>query len=101
MYALYYSLPAELIFDKKTSKPVKATSRDKIYSVWRVLYLLVLTTLLLSFLCHFDYMPFGPTKAGRFDERAALKDYLDPRHLGNCFAIARECIPVINTCEHG
>ena len=37
-----------------------------------------------------DYAPFGETNAGEFHEKIVIGDYLDARHLGNCFAIARE-----------
>lgn len=80
-----------LVFDEKTHKPVKATRRDAICSIWRVMYAQFLFTLLMAYMGHYNYLPFGITKAGRLGENAAITDYLNPRHLGNCFFFCREC----------
>lgn len=85
MYCFYFALPAEIVYDEKTRKPVKSTKKDALHSIWVLIHTYMFNTLLLSFLCHHDYLPFGPTKAGRFDEKAELLDYFDPVHLGNCF----------------
>lgn len=85
MYCIYFALPVEIVYDEKTGRPVKSTRRDVLHSIWVLVHTYIFNTLLFSFLCHHDYFPFGPTKAERFDERAELFDYFDPRHLGNCF----------------
>ena len=92
MYCAYFVLPTEIVFDDKTGKPSKATRNDMLHSVWVLLHTYAFNTLLLSFLCHTDYLPFGATKAGRLDETATFLDYFDPRHLGNCYFLARELI---------
>ena len=84
MYSIYFSLPVEIVYSS-TGKPVKATRNDALHSLWMLLHTFVFNTLFLSFLCHTDYLPFGSTAAERFDERPSLLDYLDPKHLGNCF----------------
>ena len=83
MYTIYFSLPVEILYSS-TGKPVKATKSDAFHSLWMLLHTFVFYMLFLSFLC-MDYLPFGSTVAKRFDERASLLDYLDPRHIGNCF----------------
>ena len=83
MYMIYFACSGcEFIFDAKTSKPVKASAYDVFQSLWRLLSVGFINTLFVSYLAHFDYMPFGRDRT----------HYLDPNHLGNCFCIARECI---------
>ena len=52
----------------------------------------VFNTVLFSIICHYDYLPFGPTKAGGYDESAALLDYFNLHHLGNCYLLGREFV---------
>ena len=91
-YCIYFILPAEIVYNKKTANPVKTSKRDILHIIWVLVHTYVFNTLLFSFLCHMDYLPFGPTRAGRYDERATLQDYFDPKHLGNCYFLARKWI---------
>jgi hypothetical protein len=87
-FCIYFILPAEIVYDEKTTNPAKASKKDALHSIWVLMHTYVFNTLFFSFLCHMDYLPFGPTRAGRYDERATLQDYFDPRHLGNCYLLA-------------
>jgi hypothetical protein len=78
MYTTYYIFPGEILFDAKTSLPLKATRKDLIQNFWRVLRAVIVNSLLYSFLSHFDYTPFGRER----------RHYLHPNHLGNCFFVA-------------
>lgn len=98
VYCAYFALPFDMLFDneendekKKGSKPVMATTRDVINGSVNVIKALACIVALCSILSPFGYKPFGETDAGEFHETIVLKEYLDVRHLGNCFAIAREC----------
>ena len=90
MYCIYFVLPTEILYDAETGKPTKATRSDALHSMWVLLHTYIFNTLLFSFLCHTDYLPFGATKAGRLDESTTLLNYFDPRHLGNCYFLACE-----------
>ena len=91
IFCAYYTLPLEIRFDSKTSKPLRSNMKGSLISVRNYAIASLFNSLFFSFLCHFEYKPFGITKAGRFDEKVALLDYFDPRFLGNCFFHGREC----------
>lgn len=78
MYVTYYTFPGEILFDPKTSMPLKATRKDTIRNFTRLLRAIIVNSLLFSFLSHFDYTPFGRES----------RHYLHPKHIGNCFFIA-------------
>lgn len=88
VYCAYFALPFDMAFDEKTNEPVMANRRDVWDGMVNVLGCLACSVALCSLLSHRDYAPFGETNAGEFHERIEPRDYLDPRHLGNCFAIA-------------
>eukprot|EP01082_Thalassiosira_pseudonana_P015071 g13379.t1 g13379 contig8:554464-557723(-) len=88
MYCVYFSMPTEILFDEKTDKPILATRGDMVDSTKNVLLSAVRIITLCSVLSPFSYKPFGETNAGAFHDEIILGDYLDLRHLGNCFAIA-------------
>jgi hypothetical protein len=71
----YYIFPGEILFDAETSLPQKTTRKDIIKNFLRLLRSVVTTSLLYSFLSHFDYTPFGRGK----------RHYFHPKHLGNCY----------------
>jgi hypothetical protein len=92
IYCIYFILPAEIIYDEKTGRPTKATRSDALHCLWVIMHTFVFNTVLFSILCHYDYLPFGQTKAGRYNESAALLDYFNLRHLGNCYLLGREFV---------
>jgi hypothetical protein len=103
MYCIYFVLPVDIVYDAKCQKPVKATRNDVLHKLWFLVSTFVFNVLLLAILCHTDYLPFGPTNAGRYDRSTLLRDYFDPRHLGNCFFLGCEYIShlvsVLNTAS--
>eukprot|EP00985_Skeletonema_marinoi_P017905 scaffold9914_cov142-Skeletonema_marinoi.AAC.2 len=78
MYVTYYLFPGEILFDAKTSMPLKATRKDIFQNFWRLFRAVIVNSLLYSFMSHFDYTPFGQES----------RHHLHPKHLGNCFFIA-------------
>ena len=88
VYCAYYALPFNMAFDKQTSKPIMATKMDIWNSIIHVAKSLVSMCIMCSVLSPYGYIPFGASDAGEFHERIVFRDYLDARHLGNCFAIA-------------
>lgn len=87
-YCQYFVLPAEILFDNETSKPILATTKDLLDSVRNVLLSALRIGLLVSYLSHYNYKPFGDTGAGQFFDGVEVRKHLDLRHLGNCFFIA-------------
>jgi len=88
VYCTYFSLPFDMMFDEETFKPIMATKRDILNGQINVVKAVTCLCMLCSILSPYDYAPFGETNAGEFHERIVMRDYLDARHLGNCFAIA-------------
>ena len=100
IYCAYYSLPLEMSFDPKTSEPLKSNMKDALICVWKYIVSTFVNSLFFSYMLHVEYTPFGITKAGRFDEEAAILDFFDPRFLGNCFFHGRKCnIIVLQVCS--
>jgi hypothetical protein len=82
LYCVYFASPAEILFEQTSSR------QEMIHSAICVIKCATVISLLCSMLSPSGYTPFGATEAGEFYEPITVKDYLNPRHLGNCFAIA-------------
>lgn len=93
MYRTYFSLPVEMLFDKD-SKPIPATRKDVMDGSKNVVAAITFLMLFCSILSPYNYVPFGKTNAGDFNEQIVITDYFNARHLGNCFAIACKCYVV-------
>lgn len=87
MYCQYFTVPSELVFNWESGEPELASMADYIDSAKNVLLSVLRMCALVSFLSHYNYIPFGGTDAGEFFEGVHLK-HLQPRHLANCFFIA-------------
>jgi len=87
-YCAYFSLPFDMMFDAKTNEPIMATEQDVRDGQVDVAKSVACIVALCSVLSPFGYAPFGESNAGEFHEGIVMSDYLDYRHLGNCFAIA-------------
>jgi len=85
-YCTYFSLPFDMIFDG--IKPVMATKQEIRDGQINVVKAVTCIGVLCTILTPSGYKPFGDTDAGEFNESIVLSDYLDLKHLGNCFAIA-------------
>jgi len=68
--------------------PAMATKKDLWNGQWNVVKAVTGMAVMCSILSPYGYAPFGESNAGEFHERMVLSDYLDVRHLGNCFVIA-------------
>lgn len=79
-YCIYFASPAEILFEQRASKA------EMLHSTFGVMKCAAVISLLCSILSARE-TPFGVT-AGEFYEQITLESYLNPRHLGNCFAIA-------------
>jgi hypothetical protein len=88
MYSQYFSVPSELVFDKESGKPAVATISDYVESTKNVMLSILRICILVSFLSHYNYLPFGDTNAGEFFDGVDFTNHLSLRHLGNCFFIA-------------
>lgn len=88
LYCIYFAAPAELLFDNKTYKPIKVTTKDVIRCTFAVVKYVTCISILCSVLSPRGYLPFGATEAGEFYEQILVGDYLNTKHLANCFAIA-------------
>ena len=89
MYATHCMFPGEILFDAKTSLPLKTTRKDIVHNFWRLLRAIIVNSLLSFFLSHFDYTPFDRER----------RHYLHPNHLGNCFFVAvyfQQCLEFID-----
>lgn len=87
MYCQYFSVPSELVFDKESGKPIVAALKDYVESAINAVLSLLRITVLVSYLSHYNYKPFGDTNAGEYFDGVEIK-HLSLRHLGNCFFIA-------------
>jgi len=86
IYCTYFSLPFDMMFDG--IKPVMATRKEIRDGQINVVKAVMCIGALCTILTPFGYKPFGDTNAGEFHESIVFSDYLDMKHLGNCFAIA-------------
>eukprot|EP00581_Thalassiosira_minuscula_P007670 CAMPEP_0183704296 /NCGR_PEP_ID=MMETSP0737-20130205/1667_1 /TAXON_ID=385413 /ORGANISM="Thalassiosira miniscula, Strain CCMP1093" /LENGTH=530 /DNA_ID=CAMNT_0025931133 /DNA_START=143 /DNA_END=1735 /DNA_ORIENTATION=+ len=101
VYCTYFSLPFDMEFDTTTTsnnssssslkqqpQPVKATTHDIWNGIRNMIKSVTYICILCSILSKYGYVPFGETNVGEFYEPIVVGDYLNGRHLGNCFAIA-------------
>ncbi|KAL7510199.1 hypothetical protein ACHAXN_008206 [Cyclotella atomus] len=86
-YCKYFSAPSELVFDKESGKPTAAVWNDYVESALNIMLSALRISVLVSFLSHYNYRPFGDTNAGEFFDGVQIR-HLSLRHLGNCFFIA-------------
>jgi hypothetical protein len=82
LYCIYFASPAEILFEQTVSR------KEMIHSIIGLIKCAMVISLLCSILSPSGYTPFGATEAGEFYEPITVEDYLNPRHLGNCFATA-------------
>lgn len=95
-YGAYFALPFDMKFDPRTRAPAMASGKDVWNGMVHLGRCLACMVLLCSILSPYGYMPFGEDVAPGDDWReggVTAGEYLNPRHLGNCFAIAGECLP--------
>jgi len=90
IFHVYFSNAVELEFDEKTIEPVKSTWSDVFQSARDVIFNIGFNSILTSFMSAHGFKPFGLCHAGKFYDSFRISEYLDPRHLGNCFLIAGE-----------
>ncbi len=90
IFHVYFSYAVELEFDDKTFEPLKSTWTDVIQSARDVIFNMGFNSVLTSFMSAHGFKPFGLCHAGKFYDGFRVSEYLDPRHLGNCFLIAGE-----------
>jgi len=88
IFHVYFSNAVELEFDEKTIEPVKSTWSDVFQSARDVIFNIGFNSILTSFMSAHGFKPFGLCHAGKFYDSFRISEYLDPRHLGNCFLIA-------------
>lgn len=82
LYCIYFTSPAEILFEQR------ATRRDMIHSTIGVMKCAAVIATLCTILSPSGYTPFGAISAGEFYEPIRVKNYFNPQHLGNCFAMA-------------
>mmetsp|Transcript_19134 Transcript_19134/g.29178 ORF Transcript_19134/g.29178 Transcript_19134/m.29178 type:complete len:457 (+) Transcript_19134:127-1497(+) len=81
-YCTYFATPAEVLFEQRV------TRKEMIQSSMDVMKCAAIMSIVCTILSPSGYTPFGAISAGEFYEPVTVENYLNPRHLGNCFAIA-------------
>ena len=57
-YLIYYSSVVDFVWDQKTGMRIKITIQEFLMHLWKITIQLLLLSLVLSFLYHFNYKPF-------------------------------------------
>lgn len=88
VYVVYFCFPVEVLFDKQSSKPISVSWRDLFCGAVNILRTACIVSTLLSIFSAYEYVPFKDSRAGEFYEDIKTRDYLDAKHLVNCFCHA-------------
>jgi hypothetical protein len=82
-YLCYYSSVAPLLWDSKTKALKKITGSELLFATLEICVYFTATSVILSFLMHFNYKPFdSPVQLNQLEWSL---DILSPAHIGNAY----------------
>ena len=85
-YLIYYSSVVDFVWDQKSGKRIKITIQEFLMHIWKITLHLLLMSLVLSVLYHFNYKPFPSDIV--LNEYSLSLDLIKPAQLMNNYIYA-------------